>query len=359
MSYKNDPRNIIGMAEILVNDDEEIDIEQIEKSIINGVSAPKETNVRDIVKEFDKEIESIGKQYGIDSSNEYSSNIKDNDHSRKSGMKLEDDDEERDTDYFAPKFENTKLNFSRDPVVNKSSPSQEKYRFDSPKTIRFDGRGQKNTFDDDYQDKMKDEQLNDLTNEERKQRHISSVFNKIERADEEEIDFLEQQDDEEEIAKIIELIDQLKSHLSSQGVDISRVPDVGINTPKKELKSVLRILQIKNDRLRYCDMFEEGMLSLAYGLERIFDGNREVLGSKIDLTGVSETIKVKLIRMRYDTSTFVSEALRDYNISSGWRILFELLPSIILYSRDRRLHSDDNLNNDKDYRDAMLNLNKK
>jgi hypothetical protein len=47
--------------------------------------------------------------------------------------------------------------------------------------------------------------------------------------------------------------------------------------------------------------------------------------------------------MRYDTSTFVSEVMQDYNLGHGTRILFELLPSLFLYSKMKKSQYADNL----------------
>ena len=91
-------------------------------------------------------------------------------------------------------------------------------------------------------------------------------------------------------------------------------------------------------------------------MESVFDGEREVFGSKIDLTGYSDTVKVKLRRMRYDTSTFVSNMMKGYNIGSGWRIVLELIPSLFLYSRDRKLTAKDSLMTDASYKKAMQTL---
>ena len=137
---------------------------------------------------------------------------------------------------------------------------------------------------------------------------------------------------------------------------MDRIPDIDADSSRKEAKGVLKILQIKNDRLRYCDMFEEGILACAYGLESVFDGKKEWFGTKIDLVGYSDTVKVKLRRMRYDTSSFVSGVMQGYAIGHGWRIIFELLPSLFLYSRDRRLRTNDNLVSDASYKDAIRDL---
>jgi hypothetical protein len=205
--------------------------------------------------------------------------------------------------------------------------------------------------------KPEDEQLNRMTNEERKQNHVNKVLGTMERNND-DAPFIQKEDEEDEMASIMEQIDLIRSNLESEGVDLSRIPDVNSATSKKEARAVLRILQIKNDRLRYCDFFEEGILAVAYGMEGVFNGQREILGSKIDLTGYSDTVKVKLKRMRYDTSNFVSGIMQGYNISSGWRIMLELIPSLFLYSRNRRLTATakDNLISDESYKKAMQDL---
>jgi hypothetical protein len=199
-----------------------------------------------------------------------------------------------------------------------------------------------------------DHHLQQRTTEERKQQRINYVLG--ERPSDHDT-FIDEEDEGDEIAKIMEQIDLLKNNLEAEGIDLKRIPEISVNATKKEAKAVLRILQIKNDRLRYCDMFEEGILAAAYGLESMFDGKRVWFGTQIDLVGWPDSVKVKLRRMRYDTSTFVGELVRGYNINSGWRILFELLPSLFLYSRERRTKSSDNLISDDKYKNDINELN--
>ena len=61
--------------------------------------------------------------------------------------------------------------------------------------------------------------------------------------------------------------------------------------------------------------------------------------------------------MRYETSTFVQEVMQEYNMSSGVRLALELFPSMFLYSRNRRLSQNDNLVSDKQYKNAISQLN--
>jgi hypothetical protein len=76
-----------------------------------------------------------------------------------------------------------------------------------------------------------------------------------------------------------------------------------------------------------------------------------------DLVGWSSTVKVKLRRMRYETSTFVGEIMQEYQMSSGVRLALELLPSVFLYSRQKKISNKENFAGDASYKDAITELN--
>jgi hypothetical protein len=333
MDSINDPRNIIGMASIIGDPDDEFDPDEIEKSIIQGTSMFKKQENIDLAKEYDKELNELSRHYKISNMNKPSSF---NNPSSMDDLVIDLDDQvgyqsaDLDVDTGADAMDDDQ------PALDNTSPMGVDSSWSSSRPI--------------------DTQLGQMTIEERKQKHINSVLGNIDKVDD-DANFLQAEEEEDEMAKILEQIDLLKSNLENEGIDLSRIQAVNTNTSKKEAKAVLKILQIKNDRLRYCDMFEEGILACAYALENVFDGKKVWFGSQIDLTGWSETVKVKLRRMRYDTSTFISDVVKGYSIGSGWRILFELLPSLFLYSRDRRLRSNDTLISQEKYKDALRDLN--
>jgi chromosome segregation and condensation protein ScpB len=308
------------MAQILFEDEKDIDIDEIERSVVNGISSIKQEPKLDIVKDYDKELNKLAGRFNIDV-NPKKTAISD----------ILDDEEDDEAD--------EKINFNS---VDDSFTSNDNNKFNF------------NQYDDTY--KPMDKQLEQMTTEQRKQKQINNVLGNLDQMDD-DAQVVEEDDEEDEMAKIMEQIDLLRTNLEAEGIDLSRIQVIGASHTKKEAKRVLRMLQIKNDRLRYCDMFEEGILAGCYGLESLFDGKKVWFGSQVDLTGWTDTVKVKLRRMRYDTSTFVGEIVKGYNIGSGWRILFELLPSIFLYSRDRRLRANDNLISDSKYRDAIRDLN--
>ncbi len=341
MSY-DDPHNISGMAEILADDDEDINIEEIEKSIISGVSIkPKEVQV-DMAKEYDADIHRLMNQFNGGSQPVISGNS-----SKLGQIGLTPDVKKKTT--FA--LGNPLDDLDQDDQAVQASDS------DSDSDDAQQQSPRKSSAAPWSASRPIDDQLHNMTNEEIKQSHINKVLSNMTGVErEEDANFLQQEEEEDEMARMLEHIDQLKTSLKNEGIDLSNIRDVTPNSSKKEIKALLKILQIKNDRLRYCDMFEEFILAGAYGLESAFDGKNTWFGTKIDLVGWPDMVKVKLKRMRYDTSSFVGDVMKDYNISHGWRILFELLPSLFLYSRDRRLRSNDNLVSDSKYRDAMLEL---
>lgn len=350
MSSVNDPNNLKGMLGILIND-KDLNLDALEQSIINGtdIKPQEQTNV---VEEYNREIEDIMSSITTNTRQKYRSQrdeeendimdaIKSN--ANKSNVQkmvlpdINDEDADNDADD----------NDTDEPLATLDSgytPNNQIGKSNALPTASF------------HSIPPKDPYLATLTDEQRKQQHINSILSNMDNKNKDDDVFLQQEDEEDEMVRMLEQIDLLKSNLEAEGVDISRIPDITSSSSPKEAKRILKILQIKNDRSRYCDMFEEGILAVAYGVENMFDGKKEWFGTKIDLVGWPETVKVKLRRMRYDTSSFVSEVMKGYSISHGWRIIFELLPSLFLYSRQRRTNNNDNLTTDKQYQEAMQSL---
>ena len=69
---------------------------------------------------------------------------------------------------------------------------------------------------------------------------------------------------------------------------------------------------LKSNRNRYSGLGEEFILAIAGGLEILCDGKREFLGVKPNLVGYSDVVKVKLRRVKNDTSQIVSNVCLLY-----------------------------------------------
>jgi hypothetical protein len=318
MEHIHDSHNIIGMGKILADDVDGGDLDlaelnDLEKSVINrmDIKTIKPAKTIDYTKDFTQDIERLNRQLHLQN-DDINDTIR-NDIPR----------------YEPPKdFSSIKVEEDEEEEVEEDEPTS----FAPPETFF-------------------------PTKEEARQKEIAQVMSKIDHSKEPDT-YLQEEDAEDEMARIVEQVDLLRSNLESEGVDLSRIQNITTDSNRKEAKAVLKILQIKNDRMRYCDVFEEMLIAGAYTLESVFDGKNVWFGKQIDLTGWSETVKVKLRRMRYDTSQFISDTVKGYSIGSGWRILLELLPSLFLYSRDRRLRPNDNIAADTKYKDALRDLNK-
>ena len=382
MSNLNNPKNVIGMGNILADDDEDIDIDEIERSITSGIMPKKKEDKNiDMAKEYSKEIEELSRRFRVNN-----------------GSQSKDDDSDDDDDgkpavswspYNKPSQYNSaagaqssnlytgaqssynggssngvsgdRFNDKSNMVANKSNSYKPPYNLDddsddeSPtQTDRPEWNLQKSAPWSSQQ--PNDEQLNNMTNEQRKQEKVDRVLNDVEKNND-DADFVKKEEEEDEMIKIIEQIDTLRSGLHNDGEDVSRIPEVTITSSKKEARNVLKLLQYKHDRSRYSSFFNEGIIALAYGLENIFDGNREIFGSKIDLTGYSDSVKVNLKKSRYDTGNFISGVMRNTEMGPGWRVLLSLIPGLLTYSRDRRFNGKDNLISDETYKKAMQDLN--
>jgi len=171
---------------------------------------------------------------------------------------------------------------------------------------------------------------------------------------------LEKEKREDEKTIMLSEIDELRSVLEQGDIDISRVVLVDERSDYAEVEAVLRMLRHKNDRGRYCSFADEVVLFGAHALEELFDGKRTYFGRyKPDLTGWHNNVNTKLRRMRHDTGQIVGDVMRDYNIGPGMRILLELLPNMVLYSKMRRQqHSQPSLDiSDAEHRANIQRIN--
>lgn len=309
----NDGTNILGLA-TLISDGDTADLNAIESEILKGKPADKkELSISDQYKKQMAEIENV---IGLKDRKTYDvqSNVS--------------------NDLYRPK-----------------SPSKSVYSFGAPEVIDLTSEHNNagtmsnilqnvNTEENSYQPRYTREyNQQPTTNEQIHKSALDSLIGSEEQRSTNEYS-LDQMNEEDDKANLLENIDTLIQTLNDDGIDTDRIKKVDETNSLKEIREVYSSLCLKNDRKRYCTMAEELILLFAKGLGWIFDGQRKWFGQEIDMRGWDETVKIKLKRMRYDTSTFVAGVMRDYQMSSGTRIMMELIPSAFMYSSTRK--SDNN-----------------
>lgn len=195
-----------------------------------------------------------------------------------------------------------------------------------------------------------------MTLEQKKQNYVDNVLRDIH--DDKDLEFdIDKEREEDDKNSLLEQIDMLRITLEDDGVDLSNIPKIGKNNTFSEIQNIYKILKLKNDRNRYCSFAEELILSGAYGLEFLFDGEKEWFGRRPDLVGWSNTCRLKLRRCRFQTSTLVKEFMQEYNMSPAMQLMIELIPSMFLYSRQKKLANNDNIASDSKFNEAISNLN--
>jgi len=172
------------------------------------------------------------------------------------------------------------------------------------------------------------------TDEEERKSITQGVISDISNETSSKIFSLEKERREHEKGIKLEKIDELRKTLDSEKIDLTNVPKVNRTSSDEEIDYALKILILKNDRIRFHTVAEEVILLGAYALEEVFDGKREFFGKfRPNLVGWHTHVSSKLRRMRYDTSTLVSNVMSEYNIGSVGRIALELVPNAFMYSR--------------------------
>lgn len=194
-------------------------------------------------------------------------------------------------------------------------------------------------------DEVEDPALQERTQEQKRKAQIDQVLGYD--ADGNGVD-LESEKQEDAKCNMLAQIDDLRTTLLDDGVDISRIPEVDTKSTFSEVENTLRILQYKSDHNRYCTFAEELFLFAAVGLEEVFDGKKQYLGKKPNLKGYHTHMNVKLRRMRHETGRLVNGFMKDNNIGPGWRFLMEFVPSMVLYSKAKQEEEDADIDDESD-----------
>ncbi len=305
----NDKKNIAGMGNLMGPDTESREILELEKKIISGADIDLDEEIEHDINEYKLELERIEQNYNVNDTN------------------------------------------------NQDNDSHGDNLYGSSSNNIFNSSGNDNSNDALFNfDKIEDDQLKYITIEQKKQSHVDNVLKDIEFADKDlEID-IDKESDEADKNMLLEQIDMIRDTLIDDGVQLNNVPKVTKENSISDIKNVYKILRTKNDRNRSCSFAEELILAGAQGIEYLFDGKKEWFGKKPDLVGWNNTVRIKLRRCRFDTSMLVKDIMQDYNMSPLFRLVLELIPSMFLYSRQKKSVMNEN-NNDNDYNEAISNLN--
>ncbi len=190
-----------------------------------------------------------------------------------------------------------------------------------------------------------------ITREHNTHRIIEDVLN-----NDENDDYINQIEEDDEKLKILEKIDMLREILRNEQIETNHIKPVDKQSSLGEIESTLKILDRKNNRSRHAHLAEDFIMGFAYTIEDFFDGKKEYFGRKPDLTNWHKTVNTKLMRMRYDTTEVAEGVMEGLGLGPAARIAFELVPSMITYSRQRSTQHNTHAVNDEEVDKAINDI---
>lgn len=140
---------------------------------------------------------------------------------------------------------------------------------------------------------------------------------------------------EDEKFDLIERYIWLKDGIASSGGNIKDLPDVSEDDSMDKIRRLFKRATHRNNLINHSDAGGNMILMSAQGLGNIFNGKRQLFGMRPDLRGWVETVRPKLPRIRTETTNMVSSAVDYMGIAGFQKVLFELVPSMIVYANTK------------------------
>jgi len=342
--------HVIRGLNSIVNGDNvrgDIDLKALEEQLINGGIMPSKGDAAD---RFQEELQAAAKNLGLTFGDD---DAKPRQHRDARARRLSPpprrpSPERRESP--PPRRESPPPRRESSPERRESSPERRYYRHDeTPRYVPPAPSADPDTPTDDI-----DSLLDDygITREKDRRRQIDSVVGSSGGFS------LEGEKREDMKHEMLAEIDDLMGALAGEGRDLSRIPELDHRSDYAQVESVMKILRRKSDHARYCSFAEEFILFGAHALEELFDGKRMWFDRySPDLTGWHSTVDVKMKRIRHDTGQIVRGIMHDYDIGPGARVLLELIPNMVVYSKTRKhQHSQPGLYSDEQMRESQAHL---
>jgi hypothetical protein len=323
----DDSINIVGISSF-INGDRGADIREIERSLVeqDAPQSVKDSGNPDILGEWRKRISQMESTAGI---------------SLRDEGEVEDDVD----DDSASVYGSSASTYGGQNQPGSSPPSASGQQFGQFPQAAYTHAGQAygqfgvggESRYDAFRPQHRDPTLVGMSEEQRKQiilQNALSTINTHPMQNSEKFSFdIEKSNDKKKM--LLEQINMLRTNLDDDGIKIADIQLVTSDNTFDEVESVYKQLRYRNDHARYCSFANEFAQMGAYGLEWAFDGKKSYIGFKPDLTGWSSTLNIKMRRLSYETSSLVSDGMREYNVGNFTRVLLELIPSLFLHAKMR------------------------
>ncbi len=365
----DDPYNIVGISD-LVNVHhckKEINRDEIEKSLLKNTTFRPKSNI-----DYNVTLNDISKEIGIDFEDEPTDNavqMPSRPHIHPSSNNIGNAWENKPT----PLINNLSSYTGASPMSAPAQPPPPKPAlFPLPSSNIKVGEEESDDESEDIGDDGSDDESEDggidmkstdhapsmkyHTEEQRRKSHINHVIGNMD--DGEDFNF-DKEKEEDDRNVLLEKIHTLHGTLKkNKNVHLKGIKMPKGDEPIETLRNLNKLLQMKHDRVRFSSVFEEVAGLSARGLEGVFNGERKIAGYTPDLRGWHHTVNIKLRGMKYETSQVVSDIFQNYNINPIWRILIELVPSMFLYSSQKKEQNDMGIGGESSRKETLDELDK-
>ena len=189
--------------------------------------------------------------------------------------------------------------------------------------------------------KYKDEQRQAIEYAHEKRKHVNDVMNSFN--EEDQSDFIELEKKAEEDNKYIWLdeIDLLKESIKGYGVKLEHIPEVDVHNTPEDIYNVYQLLLYKYNSVSNWGMVEEMIEMGADAVEWLFDGKRDIFGSRPNADGFKRNTKLKLRKLRYKSAKSISNTVSKSSSSLATVLAWDLIPSLLFQIRTNSKKQDD------------------
>lgn len=135
---------------------------------------------------------------------------------------------------------------------------------------------------------------------------------------------------------LIDHILEMREILHNANQSLDGIPEVTMKDDDDIVANVHEALEQKCERMDNCDIFGVCIEMATQTAEEIFDGKREIIGYKLNLTGWSNTVMNKIEKQKLRNDRIVRAIKKHYGIGVGFNLVFELVSSAFLTNKNNK-----------------------
>lgn len=199
----------------------------------------------------------------------------------------------------------------------------------------------------------KDTNFKKMTDNQKKQNIADSVINDIvpnmdKNNDDYESAYKLRDDDRR--AEMLKDISELRDLIEKSGHQVNDLSQVDSSADIRDIERCYRSYRKYYDDVKFTNTSDDWVKIFAFGLEHLFDGKKTYFKQySPNLTDYYKTIQTKTRFMRYDLSRAISKFSKQNNVHWIGTAVFTLIPSMIVYSRQKNKESKYDIEMEAEY----------